>query len=398
MEDYMRYVLIATLSLFFSFSVAFAQTTSTATESTAALATTQEITASDLSIPNPSFWEISKRKLTRFFTFSEIKKAKLSLELANLTLLQAKEAMQTGDQEKAAALIDSYNQQIILTSDSLNQITNQFQDISNPDLQSILSKIENTRLLEVSMLDSMNLKATGELNKTITKVRSEALKDLTEILTKENLSQDELTKKINEISKKLESKELKAEEKYIKRMDILDDLDEESSDIELDDAIAEVKDDELDEISKESDDVITKVTDKISKRKDLIVLQELLTRVPDSAKPAIQAKIDKEIADLTEKLKDDPKALEEVIKNDENNIEAKKNVMEEIKKDNETAAENVKKEIEKSIQKMYNVIPVKINTAKIPDKLVSYRGKLGIKSGGKKAYVYLKKGDKIEFV
>ncbi len=351
----MRYVLIATLSLFFSFSVAFAQTTSTATESTAALATTQEITASDLSIPNPSFWEISKRKLTRFFTFSEIKKAKLSLELANLTLLQAKEAMQTGDQEKAAALIDSYNQQIILTSDSLNQITNQFQDISNPDLQSILSKIENTRLLEVSMLDSMNLKATGELNKTITKVRSEALKDLTEILTKENLSQDELTKKINEISKKLESKELKAEEKYIKRMDILDDLDEESSDIELDDAIAEVKDDELDEISKESDDVITKVTDKISKRKDLIVLQELLTRVPDSAKPAIQAKIDKEIADLTEKLKDDPKALEEVIKNDENNIEAKKNVMEEIKKDNETAAENVKKEIEKKSEEVKQI-------------------------------------------
>ena len=355
MEDYMRYVLIATLSLFFSFSVAFAQTTSTATESTAALATTQEITASDLSIPNPSFWEISKRKLTRFYTFSEIKKAKLSLELANLTLLQAKEAMQTGDQEKAAALIDSYNQQIILTSDSLNQITNQFQDISNPDLQSILSKIENTRLLEVSMLDSMNLKATGELNKTITKVRSEALKDLTEILTKENLSQDELTKKINEISKKLESKELKAEEKYIKRMDILDDLDEESSDIELDDAIAEVKDDELDEISKESDDVITKVTDKISKRKDLIVLQELLTRVPDSAKPAIQAKIDKEIADLTEKLKDDPKALEEVIKNDENNIEAKKNVMEEIKKDNETAAENVKKEIEKKSEEVKQI-------------------------------------------
>lgn len=355
MEDYMRCVIIAALSLIFSFSVVFAQTASTATESTAALATTQEITASDLSVPNPSFWEISKRKLTRFFTFSEIKKAKLSLELANLTLLQAKKAMQTGDQEKAAALIDSYNQQIILTSDSLNQITNQFQDISNPELQNILSKIENTRLLEVSLLDSMNLKATGELNKTMTKVRSEALKDLTEILTKENLSQDELTKKINEISKKLESKELKAEEKYIKRMDILNDLDEESSDLELDDAIAEVKDDELDEISKESNDVITKVTDKISKRKDLIVLQELLTRVPDSAKPAIQAKIDKEMADLTEKLKGDPKALEEVIKNDENNIEAKKKVMEEIKKDNETADENVKKEIEKKSEEVKQI-------------------------------------------
>lgn len=57
-----------------------------------------------------------------------------------------------------------------------------------------------------------------------------------------------------------------------------------------------------------------------------------------------------------------------------------------------------KKEIKKSIEKMYNVIPVKINTARIPDKQVSYKGKIGVKSGGKKAYVYLKKGDKIEFV
>lgn len=348
-------VIVIFISLFFSFSVAFAQTTSTTTQSTTTLATTQEITAADLSVPDPSFWEISKRKFARFFTLSQIKKSRLSLELANLTLLQAKKASQSGDQTKAATLIDSYNQQIGSASDSLNQITNQYKDIDDPDLQAILSKIENTRLLEVSLLDSLNLKATGELNKKITEVRSEALKDLTEILTKKNLSQDELTKKINEISKKLESKELKAEEKYAKKMDILDDLDEESSDKRLDDAIVEVEKDELDEISKESSDVLAKVTDKISKRKDIIVLQELLTRVPDSAKPAIQAKIDRELSKITSELKNDPKALEQIIKEDEKNIEAKKKVMEGIKKSNEKASESVKKEIEKKNEEVKKI-------------------------------------------
>lgn len=59
-----------------------------------------------------------------------------------------------------------------------------------------------------------------------------------------------------------------------------------------------------------------------------------------------------------------------------------------------------KKEIISAIKKYYNVTPSKVNTIKIPSKKVSSRtrGRYGIKSGGKKAYVYLKKGDKIEIV
>lgn len=347
----MRYIIATFVGLFISFSITFAQTASTTTQS-ANLATTEEITASDLSVPSPSFWEISKRKFVKFFTFSQIKKTRLSLELANLTLLQAKEALLSGDQTKAALLIDSYNKQINSTSESLDQITNQFKDINNSDLQNVLNKLENSRLLEVSVLDSLNLKATGELNGKITEVRSEALKNLTEILTKENLSQDELAKKINEISKKLENKELKIENKYVKKLDLLDDLNDESNDKSLDDAIIEVEKNELDKISQESIDTLTKITDEISGRKDIVVLQELLIRVPDTAKPALQAKIDKEIADLSEKLKDDPKALEQAIETNENNIEAKKKIIEEIQKNNEKAAEDIKQEIKKKSEEI----------------------------------------------
>lgn len=55
-----------------------------------------------------------------------------------------------------------------------------------------------------------------------------------------------------------------------------------------------------------------------------------------------------------------------------------------------------KNEIKKAIKAMYKVTPVKVNMVTIRAKAVTVRGKQGMKSGGKKAMVYLKEGDKIE--
>lgn len=57
-----------------------------------------------------------------------------------------------------------------------------------------------------------------------------------------------------------------------------------------------------------------------------------------------------------------------------------------------------KAQIAASVKAAYKVEPVKVRTAKIAAKAVFVRGKKGVKQGGKKAYVYLKKGDKIEIV
>jgi len=65
------------------------------------------------------------------------------------------------------------------------------------------------------------------------------------------------------------------------------------------------------------------------------------------------------------------------------------------------APEASKEEVKKAIKKLYKVTPVKVNITKIAPKKVQVRGKrgkFGIKSGGKKAVVYLKKGDNIQFV
>ena len=57
-----------------------------------------------------------------------------------------------------------------------------------------------------------------------------------------------------------------------------------------------------------------------------------------------------------------------------------------------------KTEIKKAIFALYKVKPVKVNIVTTPAKRVSYRGKTQVKGTGKKALVYLKEGDKIEFV
>jgi large subunit ribosomal protein L23 len=55
-----------------------------------------------------------------------------------------------------------------------------------------------------------------------------------------------------------------------------------------------------------------------------------------------------------------------------------------------------KKEVATEIQRLYKVKSVKVNFTKNPSKLVFVRGKIGKRSGVKKAYVYLKEGEKIE--
>ncbi len=62
-----------------------------------------------------------------------------------------------------------------------------------------------------------------------------------------------------------------------------------------------------------------------------------------------------------------------------------------------TASAN-KTEIKKAIFSLYKVKPVKVNIVNIPAKQIMSKGKAGVKQGGKKAIVYLKKGDKIELI
>ena len=64
----------------------------------------------------------------------------------------------------------------------------------------------------------------------------------------------------------------------------------------------------------------------------------------------------------------------------------------------EVALRSNKVLIKEAIKSIYKVDAVKVNITKIPSKVVFSKGKKGVKKGGKKALVYLKKGDKIEVI
>lgn len=64
----------------------------------------------------------------------------------------------------------------------------------------------------------------------------------------------------------------------------------------------------------------------------------------------------------------------------------------------DVAVSATKQEIEKAVFDLYKVRPVKVNVLSVPHKKVMLRGRTGTRGGGRKAFVYLKPGDKIEFV
>jgi large subunit ribosomal protein L23 len=55
-------------------------------------------------------------------------------------------------------------------------------------------------------------------------------------------------------------------------------------------------------------------------------------------------------------------------------------------------------QVKEAIIALYKVTPIKVNIMKIRARKVFVRGKRGTEAGGRKAYVYLKKGDKIELM
>jgi large subunit ribosomal protein L23 len=56
-----------------------------------------------------------------------------------------------------------------------------------------------------------------------------------------------------------------------------------------------------------------------------------------------------------------------------------------------------KRDVIRAVQQIYKVSPIKANVTSVPSKTKrnARSGKTGVKSGGRKAYVYLKKGETI---
>jgi len=57
-----------------------------------------------------------------------------------------------------------------------------------------------------------------------------------------------------------------------------------------------------------------------------------------------------------------------------------------------------KPQIRSAIKALFKVTPIKVRTVTVHPRKILVKGRPGVRSGGKKAYVHLKKGEKIEVV
>lgn len=62
----------------------------------------------------------------------------------------------------------------------------------------------------------------------------------------------------------------------------------------------------------------------------------------------------------------------------------------------EVATTANKREIAEAVRLFYKVTPTKVTVATIPAKRITVKGRPGFRKGGKKAYVYLKPGQRID--
>lgn len=64
----------------------------------------------------------------------------------------------------------------------------------------------------------------------------------------------------------------------------------------------------------------------------------------------------------------------------------------------EISARANKIDVKRAMKALYDVTPVSVKIINLPDKVVTRKGKKGVKSGVRKAIVFLNPADKIEFV
>lgn len=300
-------------------AVTTSQTTTTATapsEEPVSLTTALPIEAADLGVPKPSFWQYFKRKFLRLFSFSPIRRLRFDNELAKLTLLKARQASNLGNTDRALKLLADYETQVQETADQIGSLVQDFRG-TNLQANELLAQIEQDLVLEASLLDQLGEVKTAQLQKKPFLIKLNTLKHLVDFLAKENLPPEKLAQKITRLSQKLANRETKIEKKIGKRLSLLDNLEEADEKSLLGEGLEGAEDQVVKEVTQAQNQTsLGQIVREIegSTRKHIIVLQKVLEQVPEAARPAIQAVIDKELEKIAERLKTDPNFLNKVFK------------------------------------------------------------------------------------
>lgn len=283
-------------------------------------------------------------RFRRLLSFDEVKDSQLTLAITNRLLAQAQN-QQTTQPSRATATLDSFTKETAALQTHTAGILTQKQ---NPQVAAFLDQFFADKTAQLARLENLKPAAATALSQKITTSRAKTLEQIVEILEKPGLTPAEQKQKLDQIMQKYTEKESQLDQKIAKKLALKDDLDNETDDEELEDGLAEAEDEALTEASEKLDkDELADFADELSRKEggqSLVVLQKLLTTVPESAKSGIETAIDAVIASTIETFRQDPAAIDLLLNQHSGSSKIRALLLERIKEN--AGDENLKQQIE----------------------------------------------------
>ncbi len=301
-------------------------------------------TALQLEVPKPNFWNYFRIKVSRSLTFSINKKIELTNKLSSMRLL----AIQQNPENKLDSELKNFEKE-------KNQIYKLKQKYFDKIADSTKNDLAKTEILQMFLLNSLNSNNPSDiLIKNRDAIFVDAVKNLHDI------DKSEVSETINAVDRVIEENENSPEDKISKKLELTNELNNSENSLEeatneiddnddFDQAILESDDSVENEISKLPEETFQKVVDLISVnlQRNLIILESVLNKVPENAKPALQKVIDSATKRMVERLQNEDDLIEKMFNGTKVSDEIQNKIIERIKHE----AEKQNKSIEKAIEK-----------------------------------------------
>lgn len=315
------------------------------------LATTQEISDNELG-QKPGFFKSFQLKISRAFTKDDLKGVKIDNELARMALRKARLLANTGKTDEAVKALDQYNAQMAAIQNKIDALA-QTLTAKNPELKDFMARVADQQMLAASAIDKVE-HGVGGANKKLVQAQLEAIKRAAHIVEKTSDDPAKRAEELNKLAERFANKTAKATEQIEHENKALDALEQAGDDDIFAEALDKAKDKIADKIAKSGKigDIIKDLENP--QEKHIKILQSVLEKAPDAAKPAIQKAIDDSLGRLAKKAENNPGVVDEALGRETMKVGLKQRE-ELLKKIKEKSGEKVKQAIEKKEEKIKNL-------------------------------------------
>lgn len=273
------------------------------------IAPSDNFTADDLGVPEPTTFAFILNRLTRLFAISSIRKVALDHERAQMTLLKADQDISDSRTESAIKETARYLALATKTQTELDELT-----VGEPDkataAASTIQNITDTKLLDATLLDSLTVKSVGDLNHDLTQAKIQASRDMIKLLEREKLSPAQYQQRLEQINEKLAKKTSQVQKKLAKKLAVATHLQEDGaiSDENLNEALTTTENETVQDLAQTANSSADDVATEIEKSFDNspVILKQIAAKANPLAAKTLNNKIDDSMNTLAKELENAP--------------------------------------------------------------------------------------------